>query len=110
MTPAGPVVVVDGGKLPGERSKRRRVPESIVLVYYVHAHHVRAQEHCTCVLRAHHVPAQHVRAHHVCLQEQLVASAHHTNTPIVQALHMARAHTYTPINKCRLYTIHPADA
>ena len=36
--------------------------------------------------------------------------AHHTNTPIVQALHVARAHTYTPINKCRLYTIHPADA
>ena len=75
MTPAGTVVVVDGGKLPGERSKRRRVPESIVRVYYVHTHHVRAQEHCTCVLRAHHVPAQHVRAHHVRVQEQLVASA-----------------------------------
>ena len=56
------------------------------------------------------VRVYYVRAHHVCVQEQLVASAHHTNTPIVQALHMARAHTYTPINKCRHYTIHPADA
>ena len=82
MTPAGTVVVVDGGKLPGERSKRRRVPESIVHVYYVHTHHVRAQEsviHVYCV-HTHHVRAQEhctcvLRAHHVRVQEQLVASA-----------------------------------
>ena len=41
MTPAGTVVVVDGGKLPGERSKRRRVPGSIVRVYYVHIMYMR---------------------------------------------------------------------
>ena len=89
MTPAGTVVVV-----------WRETPRGAEQASSC------AGEHCTCVLRAHHV--YYVQAHHVRVQEQLVASAHHTYTPIVQALHVARAHTYTPINKCRRYTIHDA--
>ena len=93
MTPAGTVVVV-----------WRETPRGAEQASSC------AGEHCTCVLRAQHVRVYYVDTHHVRVQEQLVASAHHTYTPTVQALHVARAHTYTPINKCRHYTIHPADA
>ena len=87
MTPAGTVVVV-----------WRETPRGAEQASSC------AGDHCTIVR------TYCVHAHHVRVQEQLVASAHHTYTPIVQALHVARAHTYTPINKCKLYTIHPADA